>query len=233
MEKKPPRIYKVKDPAPNEKFKDLHPHLPAPPSLLLIIGSIKQGKSNLVVNLCLSPEMYKDKFDEVHIISNTLNADPKGKILKKYFACEDHYKDSMIDNIIDKQKSYDESTRPSVAIFLDDILNKDFTKSNKVSFLATKFRHFGIDMLCFTTQSFRSVSSLVRSNCSDVILMKQQSSGKRGELEKIIEEYGEFYGDDKLRDAYNEVMKKKYDFLYLKLSENPAQLFRNFEERLI
>jgi len=183
MEKKPPRIYKVKDPAPNEKFKDLHPHLPSPPSLLLIIGSIKQGKSNLVVNLCLSPEMYKDKFDEVYIISNTLNADPKGKILKKYFQCEDHYKDSMIDNIIDKQKSYDESTRPSVAIFLDDILNKDFTKSNKVSFLATKFRHFGIDMLCFTTQSFRAISGLIRGNATDVIIMKQQS---KKELEKIV-----------------------------------------------
>ena len=230
MEKKPPRIYKVKDPAPNEKFKDLHPHLPAPPSLLLIIGSIKQGKSNLVVNLCLSPEMYKDKFDEVHIISNTLNADPKGKILKKYFACEDHYKDSMIDNIIDKQKSYDESTRPSVAIFLDDILNKDFTKTNKVSFLATKFRHFGIDMLCFTTQSFRAISGLIRGNATDVIIMKQQS---KKELEKIVEEYGQYYGDEKFIEMYDNVMKKKYDFLYLKLSENPAQMFRNFEERLI
>ena len=230
MEKKAPRIYKVKDPEPNEKFKDLHHNLPAPPSLLLIIGSIKQGKSNLVVNLTLSPEMYKDKFDEVHIISNTLNADPKGKILKKYFACEDHYKDEMIDNIIDKQKSYDESTRPSIAIFLDDILNKDFKKSNKVSFLATKFRHFGIDMLCFTTQSFRAISGLIRGNATDVIIMKQQS---KKELEKIVEEYGEYYGDEKFIEMYNEVMKKKYDFLYCKLSENPAQLFKNFEERLI
>ena len=230
MEKKAPKIYKVKDPEPNEKFKDLHPNLPAPPSLLLIIGSIKQGKSNLVVNLCLSPEMFKDRFDSVHIISNTLNADPKGKILKKYFACEDHYKDSMIDNIIDKQKSYDESTRPSVAIFLDDILNKDFTKTNKVSFLATKFRHFGIDMLCFTTQSFRAISGLIRGNATDVIIMKQQS---KKELEKIVEEYGQYYGDEKFVEMYDEVMKMKYDFLYLKLSENPAQLFRNFEERVI
>ena len=230
MEKKPPRIYKVKDPEPNENFKDLHPHLPAPSCLLLIIGSIKQGKSNLVVNLCCSPEMYKDRFDEFIIISNTLNACPKGKILKKYFNCQDHYKDEMNDNIIDKQKSYDESTRPSVAIFLDDILNKDFTKTNKVSFLATKFRHFGIDMLCFTTQSFRAISGLIRGNATDVIIMKQQS---KKELEKIVEEYGQYYGDEKFIEMYDNVMKKKYDFLYLKLSENPAQMFRNFEERLI
>ena len=60
--------------------------------------------------------------------------------------------------------------------------------------------------------------------------MKQQSAK---ELEKIIEEYGQFYGEQKFRDAYEDVMKDKYQMLYLKLSENPAQLYKNFEERLI
>ena len=73
MEKKAPKVYKVKDPEQDEKYKDIHPHLPQPPALVLIIGSVKQGKSNLVVNLLCSPEMYKDKFDIVKIISNTLN----------------------------------------------------------------------------------------------------------------------------------------------------------------
>ena len=230
MEKKAPKIYKVKDPDPIEAFKDLHPHLPAPPSLLLIIGSVKQGKTNLLVNLTCSPEMYKDKFDETYIISNTLNADPKGKILKKYFICEDHYNDAMVESIIEKQKNYDETTRPNIAIFLDDILTKDFKKSNYVSFLSTRFRHHGISLLCFTTQSFRAVSNLIRGNATDVIIMKQQSAK---ELEKIIEEYGQFYGEQKFRDAYDDVMKDKYQMLYLKLSENPAQLYKNFEERLI
>ena len=230
MEKKAPKIYKVKDPEPSEAFKDLHPHLPSPPSLLLIIGSVKQGKTNLLVNLTCSPEMYKDKFDETYIISNTLNADPKGKILKKYFICEDHYEDAMIESIIEKQKNYDETTRPNIALFLDDILTKDFKKSNYVSFLSTRFRHHGISMLCFTTQSFRAVSNLIRGNATDVIIMKQQSAK---ELEKIIEEYGQFYGEQRFKDAYDEVMKDKYQMLYCKLSENPAQLYKNFEERLI
>lgn len=230
MESKAPKIYKVKDPEPSEAFKDLHPHLPSPPSLLLIIGSVKQGKTNLLVNLTCSPEMYKDKFDETYIISNTLNADPKGKILKKYFICEDHYEDAMIESIIEKQKNYDETTRPNIALFLDDILTKDFKKSNYVSFLSTRFRHHGISMLCFTTQSFRAVSNLIRGNATDVIIMKQQSAK---ELEKIIEEYGQFFGEQRFREKYDEVMQDKYQMLYLKLSENPAQLFKNFEERLI
>ena len=41
----PPKVFKVKDPPPSKMFKGLHPHLPQPPSLLLIIGSVRSGKS--------------------------------------------------------------------------------------------------------------------------------------------------------------------------------------------
>ena len=44
MEKAPPKVFKVKDPDPDDRFSDIHPHLPQPPSLLLIVGSVKQGK---------------------------------------------------------------------------------------------------------------------------------------------------------------------------------------------
>ena len=66
--------------------------------------------------------MYKDKFDVVKIISNTLNADPKGKLMNKYFDCEDHYNDEMITDIIESQKKYEDFERPTVAMVLDDIL---------------------------------------------------------------------------------------------------------------
>ena len=87
MDRPTPKVFKVRDPEPDSKYAGIHPHLPQPPSLLLIVGSVKQGKSNLVVNLLCNPDMYKDKFDIVKIISNTLNADPKGKLLNKYFDC--------------------------------------------------------------------------------------------------------------------------------------------------
>ena len=230
METKAPKVYKVKDPDPNEKFMDLHPHLPTPPSLLLIVGSVKQGKTNLLVNMACSPELYKDRFDEMIFISNSANADPKFKILKKYFRVEDHYSDSIVEDIVKKQQTYDEATRPTIALFLDDILTKDFKKTNYVSFLATKFRHFGIGLLCFTTQSFRSISGgLIRGNTTDCIIFKQQSNK---EYEKIEEEYGQYFGDTNFRRMYDYVMEEKYRFLYLKLSENPAQAFLNHEEKI-
>ena len=190
MDRPAPKVFKVKDPDPDDKFSDIHPHLPQPPSLLLIIGSVKAGKSNLLVNLLCNPDMYKDKFDIVKIISNTLNADPKGKLMNKYFDCEDHYNDDMITELIESQKKYEDFERPTIALVLDDILTKDFKKGNAVSFLATRFRHYGIGLLAFTTQSFRAVSGLIRNNATDVIIMKQQNAK---ETEKINEEFGDLF----------------------------------------
>ena len=224
--RKPPKVYKVKDPEPNSKFADIHPHLPQPPSLLLIVGSVKQGKSNLVVNLLCNPDMYKDKFDIVKIISNTLHTDPKGKLLDKFFDTEDHYDDEMVTNLIESQKSFDEEDRPSVALVLDDILTKDFKKTNAVSFLATRFRHYGIGLLAFTTQSFRAVSGLIRNNSTDVIIMKQQNMK---ELDKISEEYGDMFPGI-FMDLYKKAIEDQpYSFLYLDLQTNPATAYIRFE----
>ena len=227
--KKPPKVFKVKDPDPDSKFSDIHPHLPQPPSLLLIVGSVKQGKSNLLVNLLCNPDMYKDKFDIVKIISNTLNADPKGKIMNKYFDCEDHYTDEMVTDIIESQKKYEDFERPSIALVLDDILTKDFKKTNAVSFLATRFRHYGIGLLAFTTQSFRAVSGLIRNNSSDVIIMRQQNSK---ELEKINEEYGDMFPGIFMELYKRAIEDQPFSFLYLDMQTNPATAYIRFETKI-
>ena len=210
MDRPAPKVFKVKDPDPDDKFSGIHPHLPQPPALLLIVGSVKAGKSNLLVNLLCNPEMFKDKFDIVKIISNTLNADPKGKLMNKYFDCEDF-------------------ERPSIALILDDILTKDFKKGNAVSFLATRFRHYGIGLLAFTTQSFRAVSGLIRNNATDVIIMKQQNSK---ELEKINEEYGDLFPNI-FMDLYKKAIEDApYSFLYLDIQTSPATAYIRFETKI-
>lgn len=224
--KPPPKVFKVKDPDPDSRYADIHPHLPQPPSLLLIVGSVKQGKSNLLVNLLCNPEMYKDKFDIVKIISNTLNADPKGKLMNKYFDCADHYNDEMVTEIIESQKKYDEDERPTIALILDDILTKDFKKTNAVSFLATRFRHYGIGLLAFTTQSFRAVSGLIRNNANSVIIMRQQN---QKELEKINEEYGDMFPNIFMELYKKAIDDAPYSFLYLDLQQNPARAYIRFE----
>jgi hypothetical protein len=224
-----PKVLKVKDEEPNENFSDIHPNLPQMPSLCLIIGSVRSGKSNLLVNFFCNPDFYKDKFDVVKFISTTLNTDNKGKILNKHFDCMDHYEDTTIDEIKKEQGKYDKSERPTYALVMDDVLTKDFKKSNQVSFFSTRFRHY-IDFYIIAVQSFRAVSGMIRNNATDVIIHKQQN---QKELMKIAEEYGDLVGGtDNFMKLYDEAMKDRFSFLYLKLSENPAEAYVRFERKI-
>ena len=230
MDKSAPQILKVKDVMETEKFDGVHENLPQMPSLCLIIGSVRSGKSNLLVNFFCNPQFYKDRFDIVKIVSTTLGSDTKGKILSKHFDCSDHYEDGIIEEIKQSQSQYEEKKdRPTFALVLDDVLTKDFSKNNAVSFFSTRFRHY-IDMYIIATQTFRAVSGMIRNNATDVIIARQQNSK---ELEKIAEEYGSLVGgDDNFIDLYNKVHSEKYQMMYMKLSENPVQVFRNFSERI-
>tara|TARA_R100001079_G_scaffold111034_1_gene89160 strand:- start:2791 stop:3543 length:753 start_codon:yes stop_codon:yes gene_type:complete len=228
--KKVPKVLKVKDEAPSERFDDIHKNLPQMPSLCLIIGSVRSGKSNLLTNYFCNPDFYKDKFDIVKFISTTLHTDNKGKILSKHFDCMDHYEDHIINDIKKSQGQYeDKSERPTYALVMDDVLTKDFKKSNEVSFFSTRFRHY-IDFYIIAVQSFRAVSGMIRNNATDVIICKQQNAK---ELEKIAEEYGDMVGGhDKFMELYNEAHKDRFSFLYLKLSENPAEAYVRHEYKI-
>ena len=225
-----PKVLKVKDEAPSEKFDDIHPNLPAMPSLCLIIGSVRSGKSNLLVNYFCNPDFYKDKFDVVKFVSTTLHTDNKGKILNKHFDCMDHYEDTIIENIKKSQGQYEKKEdRPTYALVMDDVLTKDFKKTNQVSFFSTRFRHY-IDFYVIAVQSFRAVSGMIRNNATDVIICKQQN---QKELEKIAEEYGDLVGgQDNFMKLYDEAHKDRYSFLYLKLSENPAEAYVRHERKI-
>jgi hypothetical protein len=225
-----PIIRQVKDVTESDKFDGIHENLPQMPSLCLIIGSVRSGKSNLLVNFFCNPDFYKDRFDIVKIISTTLGSDTKGKILNEYFDCMDHYEDGVIEEIKKEQSKYEEKKdRPTYALVLDDVLTKDFSKNNAVSFFSTRFRHY-IDFYVIATQTFRAVSGMIRNNATDVIIARQQN---QKELEKIAEEYGSLVGgDDNFIQLYNQVHTEKYQMLYLKLSENPVQVFHNFTKRI-
>tara|TARA_R110000803_G_scaffold53462_4_gene109739 strand:+ start:1319 stop:2077 length:759 start_codon:yes stop_codon:yes gene_type:complete len=225
-----PKVLKVKDEEPNDKFSDIHPNLPSMPSLCLIIGSVRSGKSNLLVNYFCNPEFLKDKFDVVKFVSTTLHTDNKGKILSKHFDCMDHYEDSIISGIMKSQSGYEEkSDRPTYALVMDDVLTKDFSRNNDVSFFSTRFRHY-IDFYVIAVQSFRAVSGMIRNNATDVIICKQQNTK---ELMKIAEEYGDLVGgQESFINLYNEAHKERYSFLYLKLSENPAEAYVRHEYKI-
>jgi len=226
---KAPTIFKVKDAPPDTKFEGLHENLPQMPSLILLIGSVRSGKSNLLVNFFCNPEMYKDRFDTVRFVSTTMHTDHKGKILNKYFDCSDTYDDSIIDEIKQGQSKYEDELRPTMALVLDDVLTKDFSKNNAVSYFSTRFRHY-IDLYVIATQSFRAVSGMIRNNATNVIICRLQNMKER---EKVAEEYGPMVGgEDNFNSLYDQIHSSPYQYMVLDLQSNPARVLHNFEKVL-
>ncbi len=227
-----PKVLKVNDILENNKYKPVHSHLPQPQFLTLIIGSVRSGKTNYLINaLRNGTDFYgEDYWDYYKIISNTLNNDTKGKYFKDAFDdCDDHYTDQMIKDLVSSQKKYEREEMPTMLILLDDILSRDFKKTNDITFLCSKFRHYEMSIF-LTTQSFRSVGTIIRNNATNVLIFRQNNSK---ELDKIKEEYSELCGSEALfMEYYNLAHDQPHSFLYIDGQQNPAHFYRRHETLL-
>ena len=222
------KILKVVDP-PNSKAKALHPNLPHPPSLVLMIMPTKTGKSTIISNMLLNKDFYgQDFFDETTIISTTINNDQTSRFMKQAFNTYDYYDDSLIHDIVKRQNQYEKADMPSMCLVVDDCLGEKTTALNNLS---SRYRHSNIDLFILSSQLFRKVSPTIRANANWVLIGRLQN---QSELDKLSEEYSGMFGGDKpFREAYQQkATKKKYDFMTLKLTENPAEIWLNFNEKI-
>ena len=231
MERNIPEVLPVKPPDNLPKEKPLHPNLPKPPTLLTMISPVKTGKSTIVSNLFLNENFYgQDYFDEVHIISNTIYNDVTSRFLLKSCECYDHYEDSIIEGIVERQKKYEKQDQPHLAVALDDCLGS-IRREATINHLASRFRHYNIKLLLISSQNFRNVSPVIRSNSTAVIVGSPFPNSK--ELGKIAEEYGDMFGGEKkFLQLYRYATPKRYDFLYLDLSENPPHAYHKFSKKI-
>jgi len=230
--KKAPKILKVKDLDGDERFKDLHPHLPSIPSCCILVGAIKSSKSNLICNFLMSDDFYLNRFDTVRVLSTTLHMDDKGKLLNKYFDADDHYEDKFIDDIIQTQGQFDKKDRPTYCLVLDDIISDEFCKrNNKLAYFICKMRHY-IDLCLLSVQSINHIPPLIRAQARDIIIARQNN---HKEKIKLMEQFSGLLGengDEKFMELYDYCHKEPYHFMYIKGSENPAKVFYDFEEQI-
>jgi len=229
MDKSAPQIMKVKSPPREKPRKELHPNLPELPCIMTIIAPTKSGKTNLLTNLILRDEFYKDVHDNVTIMSNTIEQDVTGRFLKQSCDCYTGYSDEVLGGLIQQQKSFDDDDRPFIGLIFDDILGS-VKRNSYLNSLVTRSRHFGVGLLAISVQSFKALGPVIRNNTNAFICLNLQNMS---ELEKISLEYnGMFGGDEKFKKIYHKATEDRYDFLYLDLQNNPARAFKCFHTQL-
>ena len=233
-----PKIIPVKDPdqIPNKVgLPPIHPHLPqieghGGGACLLMISPVKTGKSTIISNLLLNTDFYdgQERFDQVNIISNTIANDVTSRFLSKCFDVYDQYDDSIIEGIVNRQKSFtDKEEQPEIAVVLDDCLGS-IRREAKVNHLASRYRHFNIKLLIISSQNFRAVSPIIRQNATNVIIGSPFPNRK--ELFKVAEEYGDLFGGpNQWINLYKAATPERYDFVHLDLQSNPPKMYRNFD----
>jgi hypothetical protein len=213
--------------------KELHPNLPdiSSGALGLMVAPVKSGKSTIITNLLLNENFYKDCFDQVYIISNTIMNDNTSRFLKDAFpgTIFGEYSDNLIQSIIDQQLSYkNKKERPIIALILDDFIG--ISDRSLVYKLASRYRHYGIGLLLFSSQVFKGVPPIVRTNMTFAILGKNSNAR---EMSKITEELGNSFGSDKnFKYLCKHVWKTPYAFAMIDFTQNPPHMYHSFD-RLI
>ena len=210
----------------------IHPMLPNcnRGASLLICSSQNSGKSNLLVNLLINSNFYKDAFDDVYIFSSNINNDQTTKKLKEAFpaTCFDSFDEGKLRRILEHQKSMNDEERPAIAIILDDI--QDVKCKSPFFALASNFRHQGVALLCYSVQKFTMVPPIVRSQITNLLV----GTNSCHQLKQMAMEYQDAVGgEENFLKAHRIAVPKRYNFLYCDFANYPCKMYRNFEEKPI
>lgn len=210
----------------DDKNNGLNPILPKPPFLGIVNGSVRSGKSTLLMNLLYNDNFYKGMFDKIIFISPTCEND---KTLHHMNEDDDIIKicdnlesiDGILKSIVKiQQDELKKGDGMHTLLILDDMLGY-IKQHSYLSFLCTRYRHFRLSLL-ITTQSFRSIPNVVRTNASFYIIYTTQNDK---ELEKIFDEFGGLIPN--FKTIFKQATEQMYNFLYLDLRKVIA--YHNFD----
>ncbi len=215
------------------EVRKIHPNLPQIDRnrgfLLLILGSVNSGKSTILANMLMSSQFYggkKPAFEGgTFVFSPSIELDETMRFVREYHETYSEYKPEYLQMIKDRQMEYEKGQMPKICLVMDDAVG--FLPRSFFNF-CTKYRHINSNLI-LSVQNFRSLLPTARSNANHVIIMNGMVNEK--EWEKILEEYDSIYKGT-LTYMYKTFAKEPYSFLYLKLRKNPAEMYKNFGEKL-
>ena len=224
-----PKILKVKSEKEYDKrFNDVLEPLLKPPFLGVFEGSVRTGKSTILVNLLYNKEFYYGLFDKIIFISPTVMNDLTLKHLREddeVIKINDNLDDldGILKVIVEEKEKNEETRKEFYLIILDDCLGLIKPKSY-VSYLCSRYRHYKISLI-FTSQNFRSINNIIRTNATFYLLFKTANNKT---YTKYVEEFGNIF--ENFEEMYKKATTEPYNFLFLNLRTLGA--WHNFEKNL-
>ena len=227
-------VYEVKDERPSLPLpRPLNPVLPDIPGVLLFLMKCKSGKSNMVANMLNREEYYEGIFDKIIIVSPTVKIDKSSQL---YFReeVEDLYEvhddvenvNEIIQSIIDRQEEFDvndpDNLPPRLCLVLDDISGY-LQRNSLVAHIFSRYRHYNLTIF-LSNQTIKILPTVCRAMATAVFLSSCYSTVER---EKILDEWAEFFGGkEKMVVMWDDAVKHRFNYLYLKLDDVKPRAFQ-------
>jgi hypothetical protein len=203
------------------------------PCSSLHVGSTCSGKTITLTNLLYNKNFdLIHKLDEIYIFSGSgSSGDPSMAPFLKDFPDNlfDYYSDKKLQEILDKQLSYEKKDRPNIAIIIDDIIALKIKDRALIWGLFTMARHYNVVWVHVMAQRLRMIPPVARSNCSYLMLGKITNLKEK---EIIMDEFGESFGKDNFNRCLKTATHEPYNFLWCQLRTFNPSLHHNFTKCL-
>ena len=208
---------------------------------LYVVGSPASGKTTLWTSLLLShptksktktPRYYYRFFDNIEIISGSLQTLPLKKFGLPESQLHNKYTDELLEGLIDEIR---EDENYNSLIVIDDCI-RDLTRSKILTKTILNRRHCTQNSskddnaslsLMITSQKFNMLPLSLRSNMSHVIVFKTTNTA---ELNAIKDELLADLNKKQQDDLLNFVFDKAYNFLYIDVyAPRTSRYYKNFD----
>ena len=231
------KILKVKDKNDSyyTKLKDI---FDIPMRLLIVGKSQLSGKTNLILNLILRNEFYRNKFDGENIFIVTNNKlDNKLKILRKEKDIPDEnvmpFDEDDLEDLYEQLEDefledVEKKKKPSNKLIIFDDVAYSGSLKNKTAGVISKIvmngRHANISSI-FTTQKFSLVSTGVRSNVTGAILFNNSQK----ELELISDDYNYLESKKEFIKIFRKTTEKRNSFMVVNFTNDKPDMYMDSE----
>jgi hypothetical protein len=241
MNSKKFQIHKARDGF--DKVIKKHPTLFQLPMKMLLISKsqVGCGKSNIILNMLVKPEGYRDYFDgdDIYIFNPSSKLDKKFQVIIEQLDIPSHnifdeFDDEILNELLDNlteqtQQEKEEGEIKHKLIILDDCSFGGKLKSKRngaVSRLFSNGRHMACSVI-LTSQKLTDIPTIARENAT--VILSGNSSNKQ--LDVLADDCNLLSNKKQFVKMFRDLTDEPYSFMCVDFCRKPSERYldRNFE----